>query len=180
MGNTLKRYNSVRRADDLDDQQGTAAIQGAVDSSQTQEQLQVFLLSRLRQIIFGESAPGHHWYDDLFSDGILSLRELSSTNTEAAVVRVGVPLVGAKDGRNRVFKTSPEHFVHDPGGSGKTIELWHNGRRLAQTGLSSPEFGDYTVLESGGIGTGFDTIKLLTFSPVGSSSLLANYQRAIS
>jgi len=177
MGNTLKRYNSIRRTDDVDDQQGSAPISGALVASETQEQLQVFILSRLRQIIFGESAP-EHWYDDLFSDGILSLKELSSSPGEAARVRVGVSLVGPIDGVNRLFRTTPEHFIHDLSGTGRTIELWHNGRRLTQTAVPNPALGDYTVGESGGVGTGFDTINLLTFAPVGRSSLLASYQRA--
>jgi hypothetical protein len=167
MSNTLKRYNSIRRTDDTDDQQGSAAISGALIASETQEELQVFFLSRLRQIIFGENAPDH-WFDDLFSQGILSLKDLSAASG-AAVVRVGVSLVGPKDGASRTFRTTPEFFVHDPGGTGKTISVWHNGRRLIQT--SSLE-------ESGGIGTGYDTINLLTFAPVGQSTLVADYQKA--
>jgi len=177
MGNTLKRYNSIRRTDDVDDQQGSAAISGALVASQTQEELQVFILSRLRQLIFGENAP-EHWYDDLFSDGILSLRELSASSGAAVIVRIGVTLVGPMDGANRIFRTTPERFVHDLSGAGKTIELWHNGRRLVQTVASDPGSGDFTVEESGGVGTGFDTVNLLTFSPVGRSSLLANYHKA--
>lgn len=176
MGNTLKRYNSIRRTDDVDDQQGSPAISGALVASETQEQLQVFFLSRLRQLIFGENAT-EHWFDDMFSEGILSLRELS-ISSGAAIVRVGVALAGPKDGSNRVFRTTPDYFIHDLAGTGKTIELWHNGRRLVQTSVSSPELGDYTVEESGGAGTGYDTINLLTFAPVSSSGLLANYQKA--
>jgi hypothetical protein len=176
MGNTLKRYNSTRRADDTDDQQSSSAVSGALIASETQEQLQVFFLSRLRQLIFGENAP-EHWFDDMFSEGILSLRELS-ISSGAAIVRVGVALVGPKNGSNRVFRTTPEYFIHDLSGTGKTIELWHNGRRLSQTGTPNPELGDYTVEESAGVGTGYDTINLLTFAPVDSSGLLANYQKA--
>ena len=176
MGNTLKRYNSIRRTDDVDDQQGSVAISGALVAAETQEELQVFFLSRLRQIIFGQHSP-EHWYDDLFSEGILSLRELSASSG-SVVVRVGIALTGPKDGANRIFRTSPEYFVHDVDGLGKTIELWHNGRRLVQTAVANPSLGDYTVEESGGVGTGFDTVNLLTFAPVGRSSLVANYQKA--
>jgi hypothetical protein len=173
--NTLKRYNSIRRADKVDDQQNSAAIQGALIASETQEDLQAFFLSRMRQIIFGENAP-EHWFDNFFSEGILSLRELSQFSS-ASYVRVGAQLVGPRDGNNRIFRTTPEHFLHDPISTGKTIEIWHNGRRLTQAPTSNPELGDYTVEESGGVGTGFDSINLLTFAPVGRSSLLANYQR---
>lgn len=176
MAITLKRYNSIRRADNTDDQQGSPAIQGALIASDTQEDLQVFILSRMRQIIFGETSS-EHWYDDFFSEGILSLKELSASSG-LSQVRIGVSLVGPKDGSNRVFRTTPDYFVHTPSGNGKTIEIWHNGRRLAQTAAPNPELGDYTVEESGGVGTGYDTINLLTFAPVGRSSLLANYQRA--
>lgn len=175
MGITLKRYNSIRRADDTNDQHGSSAIQGALIASETQEDLQTFFLSRLRQVIFGETSS-EHWYDDFLSDGILSLKDLSASSG-VALVRVGVSLVGPKDGANRVFRTTPDIFVHAPGTNGKTIEVWHNGRRLSQASASNPELGDYTVEESGGVGTGFDTINLLTFSPVSRSVLLANYQR---
>lgn len=176
MSNTLKRYNSIRRADDTGDQKDSAAILGALTASETQEELQTFFLSRLRQIIFGPNAPDH-WFDDFVSQGILSLRDLSASSG-AALVRVGAPLVGPKDGSNRIFRTVPDHFVHDLAGNGKTISVWHNGRRLVQIGTADPGIGDYTVSESGGVGTGYDTINLLTFAPVGRSSLLADYQRA--
>jgi hypothetical protein len=176
MANTLQRYNRIRRADVVDDQQGSAAISGALVGSVTQEDYQVFFLSRLRQIIFGETAP-EHWYDDLFSAGILSLKDLSASSG-AVLVRVGIVLVGPKDGSNRIFRTTPDHFAHDLSGSGKTIEVWHNGRRLAQTTAHDPGLGDYWVEESGGVGTGYDTVNLLTFAPVGRSSLVADYQRA--
>jgi hypothetical protein len=176
MPTTLKRYNSIRRTDDTDDQQNSAAILGALVSSVTQEELQVFFLSRLRQVIFGETSP-EHWYDDFLSAGILSLKDLSAASS-AVLVRVGVSLIGPKDGVNRVFRTTPDHFKHDLAGSGKTIEVWHNGRRLVQTSIADPGTGDYWVEESGGVGTGYDTINLLTFSPIERSSLVADYQRA--
>lgn len=170
---TLQRYNRIRRTDDVTDQQGSSAITGAL-AAITQEELQVFFLSRLRQIIWGENAP-EHWYDDLFAQGIVSLKDLAGSL--APFVRVGVQLVGPQNGVNRVFRTTPDHFVHDPAGTGHTIELWHNGRRLTQTAVQDPGIGDYWVEESGGVGTGFDTLNLLTFAPVVKSSLVASYQR---
>lgn len=172
---TLKRYNSIRRADDVDDQEGSASILGAVVASVTQEEYQVYFLSRLRQIIFGKDATDH-WYDDFDAQGILSLKELS-LSPSSQLVRVGVELVGPKDGSNRVFRTTPDFFDHDLSGTGHTIEVFHNGRRLVQTDTPHPGLGDYFVEESGGVGTGFDTINLLTFAPVEESSLLANYHR---
>jgi hypothetical protein len=174
---TLKRYNSIRRADDTDDQQGSPSILGALVASETQEELQVYFLSRLRQVIFGETSP-EHWYDDFLGQGILSLKELTALSGGAGLVRVGVELVGPKNGANRIFRTTPDFFVHDPSGSGKTIELYHNGRLLVQTDTYNPGLGDYVVEESGGVGTGFDTVNLLTFSPIERSSLVASYHRA--
>lgn len=171
---TLKRYNSIRRMDDTDDQQGSPAILGALTASVTQEELQVFFLSRIRQIIYGETSV-EHWYDNFPAAGILSLKDLSLGI--GPLVRVGVTLVGPLDGLNRVFRTTPDYFIHDLAGSGKTIEVWHNGRRLLQTPTRDPGAGDYWVEESGGVGTGFDTINLLSFSPIGRSSVVASYQR---
>ena len=181
MGNTLKRFNSIRRTDDVTDGATSEAIAGAVAASETQEQFQTYFLSRLRQLIFGEAAD-EHWYDDPFSMGVLSLRQLSLGQAVALPglpdVRLGVTLVGVLDGHNRIFRTSPERFIHDPTGAGATIELWHNGRKLIQV-RGSRTWGDFRVEESAGVGTGYDTVNLLTFSPVGRSALLANYYRAL-
>lgn len=172
-GHTYERYRQIRRADNVDDQQGSPAILNAIPNSVTQEDYQVFYLSRLRQVIFGNDPGPHHWYEDFLGEGILSLKDLSANL--APVVRKGFPFVGPRDGNNRVFRTTPLKFVHDLAGSGQTIEVWHNGRRLIQTAASDPGQGDYTVSESGGVGTGFDTITLLTFAPVGASMLVSDF-----
>lgn len=175
-GQTTKtRYRFVRRADNVDDLQGSAAILGAITASVTAEDYQVYYLSRLRQVIYGNTA-GKHWYDDFLGEGILSLKDLTASIGVSVVVRVGVALVGPKDGSNRVFRTTPDVFEHDLGGTGQTIEVFHNGRRLIQTTSMDPSIGDYWVEESGGVGTGYDTINLLTFAPVARSSLVANYR----
>jgi hypothetical protein len=80
-----------------------------------------------------------------------------------------VPLVGAINGANTVF-TTPDDFEHDP--SGASIAVYYNGMRLeGGTGC------DYTVSESGGAGTGFDTVTL-TFAPKSGDKLLADYIKA--
>lgn len=172
---TKTRYRYVRRADNTDDLQGSAAILGAIGSSVTSEDFQVFYLSRLRQVIFGNTV-GKHWYDDFLGDGILPLKDLSAL-AGTINVRVGVSLVGPLNGTNRVFRTTPDYFEHDLAGNGQTIEVFHNGRRLIQTSSTDPSIGDYWVEESGGVGTGFDTINLLTFAPIVSSGLVASYRR---
>jgi len=161
-GPTLARYEVIRIADNLDDQKTAAQIKLAIPSSITEEDYQIFFLSRLREIIFGNGTE--HWYDDFQAAGIRPLRQLSQR-------RFQVQLVGSKDGVNRIF-TTPEKFMHDPT-IGLTIDVWHNGRRLMQ-GLN-PSVGDYSVSESGGLGTGFDTINLYTFAPIERSCLVADY-----
>lgn len=176
-GTTYVRYRQIRVADNTGDRATSAQISGALTNSVSQEDLQYYFLSRLNQVIFGAAYTSHHWYEDFLSEGILSLKDLSAS-LAPVFVRTGYTLVGPKDGANRIFRTTPDHFVHDPGGTGKDIEVWHNGRRLIWTSVANPALGDFTVSESGGVGTGFDTITLLTFAPVGSSTLVADYQIA--
>jgi hypothetical protein len=174
---TYVRYRQIRVADNQADQATPTQISGALANSATQEDLQYYFLSRLNQVIFGAAYTTHHWYEDFLSEGILSLKDLSAS-IAPVTVRTGIALVGPKDGMNRIFRTTPDHFVHDPLGSGRDIEVWHNGRRLLLSPTGTPDTGDFTVEESGGVGTGFDTITLLTFAPVGKSSLVADYQLA--
>ena len=80
----------------------------------------------------------------------------------------GVNLIGIKDGINKVF-TTPDYFL-----SGNVennvfkITIRHNGI-VQEQGI------DFVVSESGGLGSGFDTITFVTFSPASDSTLLANY-----
>lgn len=80
-----------------------------------------------------------------------------------------VELVGTKDGSNRIFTVpSSDKFLNGTFESNTfKILIRHNGRVLV-------EGKDYSVSESGGVGTGYDTI-ILTFSPVSGSQLYANY-----
>lgn len=83
--------------------------------------------------------------------------------------KVGIGLVGSIDGINQTF-TTPTKFVHVVGG--ETIRVFYNGQRLVEGVLD-----DYTVSESGGPGTGYDTV-LLAFAPKGSpglDKLMADY-----
>jgi len=65
---------------------------------------------------------------------------------------VGVLPSGVIDGGNTSFMT-PSYFVES------SLEVYYNGQRLRKGSTN-----DYTVSESGGIGTGFDTINL-AFAP---------------
>lgn len=80
-----------------------------------------------------------------------------------------VELLGDKNNSNRIFTVpSPDKFINGTfEGNTFRILIRHNGRVLV-------EGVDYSVSESGGVGTGFDTI-LLTFTPKPRSQLYANY-----
>jgi len=179
MSMILKRYNSVRRADALDDQKTPHQIVNAHTNSVTQEDLQEYLLSQVRQIIHGTTGP--HWFEDFGSQGILSLKEvtqyLATYGNLAGHFREGVSLGGVKNGVNRVFDTGGELFIHEP--NGRSIEVFHNGRKLVRSVSGLPDTGDYMVAEASGPGTGYNLIKLLTFAPIERSSLTASYQLSI-
>jgi len=78
-----------------------------------------------------------------------------------------VELFGVKNSSNRVF-TTPDAFLNGMvSGNDFRIQPKHNGRDLVEN-------VDYFVAESGGPGTGFDTI-ILNFSPKARSVLVADY-----
>ena len=79
-----------------------------------------------------------------------------------------VPLIGLKNGENRMFFT-PDKFINGAyyGNTFQiTIEL--NGRQLYEN-------CDFTIGESGGPGTGYDIINLISLSPISRSQLFATY-----
>ena len=168
MPNVYLRYNVVRVADVTDDQKSGAAIAAALSTSVSQEDLQQYVLSQIKRIIWG-TKPGH-WYTDFLADGLLSLSDFALPVTNAS-------LLGLLDGSNRTFTTASK-FVHEGLGVGPSIEVFHNGRRLIQSATADPRIGDYWVSESGGTGAGYDTVNFVTFAPGPRSSVIANYFRA--
>lgn len=81
--------------------------------------------------------------------------------------RVGQNLVGLKDGINVTYFTPGlEKFTHNL--PFLDISVLFNGSRLAL-------LDDYLVAESGGFGTGFDSIILLVPPPLPNDHLLADY-----
>ncbi len=105
-------------------------------------------------------------------EGQLTEELLDKINTTASGMPItfhqNMPLIGAKNGLNR-FYTTPGFFINGMYlGSEYRIEITHNGRKL-DPGV------DYTVSESGGAGTGFNSITFLQFSPLAGSRLLCNY-----
>ena len=73
-------------------------------------------------------------------------------------------LTGPVDGANTSFST-PETFVHDP--PRQTLALYYNGQRLFIV-------DDFLISESGGPGTGYDTVQTL-FVPRAGDKLLVDY-----
>jgi len=80
--------------------------------------------------------------------------------------RTGIALLGDIDAVNQVF-TTPTYFVHEV--SGRSIRVYYNGQRLYD-----PD--DYVCSESGGAGTGYDTVTLQgTMPPKLGDRLWADY-----
>jgi len=89
------------------------------------------------------------------------LRDIAALKT-----REWISLLGIKDGVNVMF-TTPEPFVQNPN---LNIKVYLNGQRL-WNGAGN----DYTVSESGGPGTGYDTV-VLAVPPKGFENLIADYR----
>ncbi len=97
---------------------------------------------------------------------------LQSHSTSGGIFRLrwDVELVGQKNGSNTIFKLPMfAKFVHD--GEMK-IRVHMNGQRLHE-GASN----DFTVLESGGPGSGFDTV-ILAVAPNSWEQITADYMVA--
>lgn len=97
---------------------------------------------------------------------------------------VGIPLtrlryneilVGTKNGVNKVFTLpSSEKAIHDV--PGVQIALYYNGQRLhpvqSRDGVASD---DYSVSESGGTGTGYDTVTFTHIAPKSDDRVSSDY-----
>ena len=73
---------------------------------------------------------------------------------------VNVGIVGVQDGTNKQF-TTPDIFLE------KSIRIYRNGQRLTRA-------NDFTVLEGGGAGTGFNTF-VLEIAPRSGDNLVVDY-----
>lgn len=97
----------------------------------------------------------------------LNLQIASQLFIATSRFRVGQNLVGAKNGVNVVYTTPGlEKFDHNL--PFLDISIYYNGARLTL-------LDDYTVSESGGSGSGYDTILLLGPAPLSDDHLLADY-----
>lgn len=79
-----------------------------------------------------------------------------------------ISLIGLKNGINRYFMTPDKFFVGELEGSDFSIRIRHNGKGL------DPDL-DFDIQESGGLGSGYDTIFFKSFAPTNFSNLLADY-----
>lgn len=96
----------------------------------------------------------------------LSLQIASTLFIQIGRFRAAQGLVGPKDGANESFTTPGlEKFVHNL--PFLDISVYYNGVRLAL-------LDDYMVAESGGTGTGFDTI-IMNVPPFANDHLFADY-----
>lgn len=103
--------------------------------------------------------------------GIIKGLEVTGTVSEIPfLLKQNVKLIGAINGSNRIFKIpSPDKFINGTfHGNIFKIQVFHNGRELIET-------DDYIVSESGGVGTGYDTIILVSFSPRKKSKMYCDY-----
>jgi hypothetical protein len=96
--------------------------------------------------------------------------QVSASGAQVASILLGKfrwdqDLIGDKNGMNVTFKT-PEIFVQS---SNLRVRVHLNGQRL-RLGASN----DYTVAESSGVGTGFDTI-ILAIAPRNHDVVIADY-----
>lgn len=86
-----------------------------------------------------------------------------------------ISLVGARDGVNRIYKVpTPDKFINGIFQNSEfNISVHHNGKLLEQ-GI------DFIVAESGGNGSGYDSVIFTNYSPIARSRLLASYVVEIS
>lgn len=96
----------------------------------------------------------------------LSLQAADQRYVAAVRFRTGQQLTGSKNGLNVTFTVpSGDKFTQNLPFFG--IQIYYNGQRLTL-------LDDYTVFESGGLGTGFDTV-VLEVAPLSFDKLLADY-----
>lgn len=95
----------------------------------------------------------------------LSLQAIQTRFIEASRLRSGQQLVGVRDGSNVLFTTGSEKFVHNL--PFISVQVYLNGVRLTL-------LDDYTVAESAGPGTGYDTV-ILEVAPRSREKLYVDY-----
>ena len=104
--------------------------------------------------------------------GIINGLEINATTGLGYYIRKDIILIGPKNNDNRLFYL-PEKFINgNYQGNTFKIEVTHNGKKIFQD-------VDYSILESAGPGTGYDSIYLNSFIPNSFSDLRASYNTLI-
>lgn len=81
------------------------------------------------------------------------------------------PLIGIQDGSNReYFVPSPDKFLDGAQSDGNVFTIF-----VTFNGLKQEENIDYTIAQSGGAGTGYDTVNFINKSPKPNTLLRASY-----
>jgi hypothetical protein len=141
------RLVQVRKPGSFDDEKTPADILANGESGEDQQEQIEYILSQIRQILGTAD-----WKDNV----PISLSDL------AVVEKCNVDLLGTKNGVNVTF-TTIDKFVPD------TFKLYVNGIRQ-QVGVGC----DYVISESGGSGTGYDTVTL-DWAPNTGESVVGDY-----
>lgn len=107
--------------------------------------------------------------DFLESAGVMKGLEVTSTvGTLNYAFREKIPLIGTRNGSNRTFYT-PEKFINGfYFGNIFHITVEHNGKELYEN-------IDFTISESSGPGTGYDTLNIISLTPNVHSLLYASF-----
>lgn len=96
----------------------------------------------------------------------LSLQTASQLFIATSRFRTGIDLLGLKNGSNLTYVVpGGDKFTHNL--PFLTIQVYFNGQRLKL-------LDDYTISESGGAGTGYDTVTM-EVSPNSDDKLLVDY-----
>ena len=107
--------------------------------------------------------------DMVFEDEFAVPVSLTDLLAGSLTIRQNAPMVGDIDGVNKVFVVpfGDKAIISSPG---TTIAVKING-----VDYLDGAGNDYTLSESGGVGTGFDTITLLHFAPSVGSNVTTTY-----
>ena len=106
--------------------------------------------------------------DEIDDSGISYIQSKITAGSIGYLWREKIPLIGFKDGSNRTFFT-PDKFINGTYLNNIFhITIEHNGKELYEN-------IDFTIGESSGPGTGYDTLNLISFTPTSHSLLYATY-----
>jgi hypothetical protein len=106
--------------------------------------------------------------DEIDDTGIAYIQSKVTAGSIGYLWREKIPLIGMRDGLNKTFYT-PDKFINGSYLSNIFhITVEHNGKELYEN-------IDFTIGESGGAGTGYDTLNIFALTPNSHSLLYATY-----